>query len=707
MRRPVPFVTIFAVAASVVLAAGSASAGGSPESGGGGEWTANAQREACAMVDRYHLEMQTNQRAALILALCNGSVALDPGALSGRQSAVSADALGALDINLITGGEGAYPNVTQSGGQLWANGSTIVAAYSDSRSRNATPICIVGGSRSTDGGATWTNTHPFCGDPAANYGWPTVAYDAAFSKWFAVILSAACGSAGLGTWSSTDNGTTWSRTGCVHSGASDDRPSMWVDNNPASPFYGRVYVSFNDFNRGGGQLFVRRSTDGGLTWAETGPLAASFRRNVGITTAPNGSIYVAAMDEGGGGFNNRTNFVHRSTDGGVTWAESGGPPFPAPGRAICGYFAGMYESPVAGYWRHMGWGDIGVGPDTVVHLTYAAHGATTDPGDVYYTRSTDTGITWGAALKLNTDSSTRGQWQPSLAVTPGGHVFVSWYDERNTTAENGYQRFGRLSLDNGASWQADGPVSDVVSPKPLQVDPGIVPCFAGDYDRAYGAAGVFHTAWTDGRVVINDSNQQDVFYDDVTVASAVVLPPCVSQPFSDVAVSHPFCKEIKWVKDAGVSTGFGDGTYRPADDVTRQAMAAFMARLAGVTPAACSSPPFIDVPVGHPFCKEIKWLKGAGISTGFGDGTFRPADPVTRQAMAAFMARLATATLTPCTSTPFGDVAVTHPFCKEIKWLKEVEVSTGFPGGTYRPSDVVTRQAMAAFLARLQRQQQW
>ena len=40
----------------------------------------------------------------------------------------------------------------------------------------------------------------------------------------------------------------------------------------------------------------------------------------------------------------------------------------------------------------------------------------------------------------------------------------------------------------------------------------------------------------------------------------------------------------RWMKDKGVSTGFGDGTYRPADAVTRQAMSAFMQRVSALLP---------------------------------------------------------------------------------------------------------------------------
>jgi hypothetical protein len=52
---------------------------------------------------------------------------------------------------------------------------------------------------------------------------------------------------------------------------------------------------------------------------------------------------------------------------------------------------------------------------------------------------------------------------------------------------------------------------------------------------------------------------------------------------------------------------------------------------------------FSDVPADHPFNAEIEWMAATGISTGFPDGTYRPGEPVTRQSMAAFMARLSDA----------------------------------------------------------------
>jgi hypothetical protein len=52
-------------------------------------------------------------------------------------------------------------------------------------------------------------------------------------------------------------------------------------------------------------------------------------------------------------------------------------------------------------------------------------------------------------------------------------------------------------------------------------------------------------------------------------------------------------------------------------------------------------------------------------------------------------------------SHDFPDVPNTNPFHDDIAWLADAEVTGGFPDGTYRPGDPVTRGSMAAFLRRL------
>lgn len=183
---------------------------------------------------------------------------------------------------------------------------------------------------------------------------------------------------------------------------------------------------------------------------------------------------------------------------------------------------------------------------------------------------------------------------------------------------------------------------------------------------------------------------------------AVVWTP----PFDDVPLTHPFGEDIVWLVDNGITTGFPDGTFRPGAVVTRQATAAFLYRSAGAPDGpepTCSAAPFTDVPADHPFCGEINWAAENDLTTGFPDGSFRPAATVTRQAITAFLYRLAGApggADPSCAVGPFTDVPPTHPFCGEIAWAAGNGITTGYPDGAFRPGATVTRQATAAFIHR-------
>src|SRR5690606_30565974 len=145
--------------------------------------------------------------------------------------------------------------------------------------------------------------------------------------------------------------------------------------------------------------------------------------------------------------------------------------------------------------------------------------------------------------------------------------------------------------------------------------------------------------------------------------------------------------------------------------VTRQAMAAFIYRLAG-SPAFTPAPgsPFPDVPDGsgalerHPFYDQIMWMADQGITTGYSDGTFRPSAPVSRQAMAAFMFRLAGEPSEPGPSpVDFADVQpansggpYANSFYDAIMWMGAYEISTGYGVAgsdvvVYQPNSRVSR----------------
>ncbi|MCC5951363.1 MAG: S-layer homology domain-containing protein [Acidimicrobiia bacterium] len=178
------------------------------------------------------------------------------------------------------------------------------------------------------------------------------------------------------------------------------------------------------------------------------------------------------------------------------------------------------------------------------------------------------------------------------------------------------------------------------------------------------------------------------------------VPPLVCEPFIDVSIDNPFCRDIEWAADNNVATGWPDGTYRPLVAQSRQAMAAFLWRLADSPDPEPGFPTFPDVPESNPFHAAISWLAQEGVVTGFEDGTFRPADPISRQAMAAFFWRF-DGEPEPAPGFPtFSDVPETSQFFTAISWMAQEEITTGFPDGTFRPTNDTSRQAMAAFVRR-------
>lgn len=185
-----------------------------------------------------------------------------------------------------------------------------------------------------------------------------------------------------------------------------------------------------------------------------------------------------------------------------------------------------------------------------------------------------------------------------------------------------------------------------------------------------------------------------------TFSGTVTVTP--AQRFIDVAPGSMYFDEIEWLAAQGISTGWPDRTYRPLIPIARDAMAAFLYRSMGspsYTPPRTAT--FRDVSRSSMYYKEIEWLAAQGITTGWPDGTFRPLLPIARDAMAAFVYRAAgKPRFTAPTSASFRDVGRRTMYFKEIEWMRSAGITTGWPDRTFRPLDPVNRDAMAAFIHR-------
>lgn len=187
---------------------------------------------------------------------------------------------------------------------------------------------------------------------------------------------------------------------------------------------------------------------------------------------------------------------------------------------------------------------------------------------------------------------------------------------------------------------------------------------------------------------------------------------CSSGPFSDVPCDYWAATAIKAVQEAGIALGYADGSYLPTLTVTRAGMAVYLARaIAGgeeEIPAGPEQPTFTDVAPDHWAYDAIEFICENNIASGYGDGSYQPAWQITRAQMAVFLARAIVepmgeeglASYEPPTKPTFPDVPASMWCYRQVEYLAGQGITAGYPDGLYRPSENVTRDQMAVYIAR-------
>jgi murein DD-endopeptidase MepM/ murein hydrolase activator NlpD len=165
--------------------------------------------------------------------------------------------------------------------------------------------------------------------------------------------------------------------------------------------------------------------------------------------------------------------------------------------------------------------------------------------------------------------------------------------------------------------------------------------------------------------------------------------------FVDVPREHPHHDAVATLNDRGVTGGCAVRLFCPDRAVTRGQMATFLARALDL-PAPGGPLPFPDAVGTH--ADGIAKVAAAGIATGLADGRFAPDAPVRRDQMATFLARALD--LDTSGQPSFPDVTRGNVHAGAIAAVAARGIAQGHTDGTYGPADRVTRAHMAAFLTR-------
>jgi uncharacterized protein (DUF1800 family) len=166
--------------------------------------------------------------------------------------------------------------------------------------------------------------------------------------------------------------------------------------------------------------------------------------------------------------------------------------------------------------------------------------------------------------------------------------------------------------------------------------------------------------------------------------------------FSDVPDGGAVSDGVNWVAGAGLVSGYPDGTFRPRNRITRSQMVLALWRAAG-RPGGSAPHRFRDVPARAGYGRALDWAKAQGIVTGFRGNTFRPMAPVTRSQVVQ-MLWVAAGRPTGAPPHRFRDVPARAAYGRALSWAKAQGLVRGYAGNVFRPRPAVNRAQAATML---------
>lgn len=172
-------------------------------------------------------------------------------------------------------------------------------------------------------------------------------------------------------------------------------------------------------------------------------------------------------------------------------------------------------------------------------------------------------------------------------------------------------------------------------------------------------------------------------------------------PFSDLT-SDQNRDFIIYLVNRGIISGFPDGTFRPNQGLTRAEAATIMAKAGGLEISSVGSSPFIDVSADYWAASYIAAAAQAGYIKGFPDGTFRPDETLTREQGISLVLRLSQQPLTEASLPELSDVDNSHWAADSIAVGIEAElIGLTADGKRFLPQAAFTRSNMARAVAML------
>ena len=424
------------------------------------------------------------------------------------------------------------------------NPDVLLAASNSIDSRSPTSLGnMMRTYSSADGGATWTvglgpAATPYGGVKRCNSGDPAPAIDTAGRQYIA-FLAGRCMTtlesilrgghefdfARLEVATRANAASSWqvNQVFPVRSARFDDKPAIAVDNSPASPHTGRIYVAWTRITPGrehGGPvtelIVVSHSDDHGVTWTRPAvvPDARSNQTTfAGLAVDSAGTLFVSWADT------DHHLFLDHSVDGGETFGADvvldlglyASPCFPDSFSVPAQAQRCLTPTPMVVV-------DSRPGVPERVYVTYSKPDRSGRALDVAVRAYDQNLAPVGAEHAVHPSDTGRDEFMSASAVDDQGRLWVCYYDTGLDRTRKTAQYTCTASADGAVTFAAPRVVASVASNETKK--PALSFQY-GDYEGLAVAGGVAHPIWTDARDLTTAGEE---IYTSTLTAADLQLP---------------------------------------------------------------------------------------------------------------------------------------------------------------------------------------
>lgn len=177
--------------------------------------------------------------------------------------------------------------------------------------------------------------------------------------------------------------------------------------------------------------------------------------------------------------------------------------------------------------------------------------------------------------------------------------------------------------------------------------------------------------------------------------------------FADVPENAWYRDAVSYCVEHDLMSGTGEKTFSPDADMSRAMLATVLYHMAGNPQVDAGGQPFPDVAQGSWYFNAASWAKATGVISGYGDGTFGPDDPITREQLATVLYHMAGSPKNENGGRPFADQGVISDWALEaVMWAQSAGIISGRADGTFDPTASASRAEGASVLSAFDRIQQ-